>query len=123
MGGWSADPGTGRAERRRHPRVPIEPDAPDVRLRLRGTGESTLVNLSRGGALVETRSRLLPGSACAVHWSSRSGSHTLDGHIVRSDVFQLVPGKGPLFRTAIAFQHEMGEAWVATTRAGTYYPW
>jgi hypothetical protein len=98
------------------------PEAAGPRLRLRGAGDVTVVNLSQGGALVESTVRMLPGRACALHLNGTQDTRTLAGEIIRCELVHVEGGKLPLYRAAIAFSQEISDAWVATTRAGTGYP-
>lgn len=89
-------------DRRRHARVP--PDQSEWRhLRLRTGDVLTIVDISAGGALVETPRRLLPGVTLVVHMTSADRALTLDARVVRCWLCALDPGGCVRYRGALEF--------------------
>lgn len=65
--------------------------------------EIQIVNISRGGLLLETEARLRPDLNIMLKLVTTEGILKMDGTILRSSIFSL---KGvPKYRTAIAFRH------------------
>jgi hypothetical protein len=89
-------------ERRGAPRVCLETGRmPAARLR---TGDPLLVlNIGAGGALVESRTRLLPGALIDVQLSDAEGSRSVRARVVRCSVSVLDRDRGVHYRGAIAF--------------------
>lgn len=95
--GWT------RAERRAHVRraaargnlLPVG--------RFRSGHDFALVNLSDGGALLETRRRVLPGARVDIVFERDDGSVAAPGHVVRSAVAS-VGEEGVLYRAAVRFE-------------------
>src|SRR4051794_27047260 len=75
---------------------------PLARLRLRTGRELDVVDVSDGGALVETVTRLLPGTHVDVHVITRSGRVLVRSRIVRAYVC-LVNAGLLRYRGALAF--------------------
>jgi hypothetical protein len=108
-------------ERRRHPRVACSHDGQGMRVRLRGAGEARIVNLSVGGALVETTVRLLTGRTYAVQWHGPPPTRAHTAEVVRCELVGLEGGAHPLFRAAVVLKEVSTDRRVATTHAGTGY--
>lgn len=90
-------------ERRRHPRVtPFEWQG-GIRGRIRPGHDVLVIDLSEGGALVETSRRLTPGSTAEIQLDAPDGRHTTRGVVVRSYVCLLLADQ-LLFRTAVALE-------------------
>src|SRR5688572_8259551 len=87
--------------RREWPRVPADQLA-DTALRLANGSEVRLVDLSRGGARLETDRRMLPNSTIAVKLVTGGESFVITGVVVRSRVIRLSQG-GLGYDVAIAF--------------------
>ena len=65
--------------------------------------EAEIVNISRGGLLLETEARLRPDLKIMLKLVTTEGVLKMDGLILRSSIYSL---KGiPRYRTAIAFKH------------------
>ena len=73
-----------RASRRRH----VEEHG-IVAARVRPGRDVSLLDVSAGGALVETASRLLPGSAVELHLESRDRRVAIRGRVIRCAVSRL----------------------------------
>ena len=97
-------PMTGRpAERRRHVRRPA-PDLGWLRgARLRPGLEAVLVDISPGGALVETAARLRPGMKAALRLKTRDGDLEVPGRVVRAWVSAIRADRGVIYRGAVRF--------------------
>jgi hypothetical protein len=91
--------------RRRWPR--LKPDSiPGLKgVELNQGSEVDIVNISRGGLLLETEARLRPDLKIMLKVVTTDGVLRLDGTILRSSIFSL---KGaPRYRTAIAFKQPL----------------
>ena len=62
-----------------------------------------LVNLSAGGALVETPTRLRPGARTVLRLTGVAGSWTVSGSVLRSWVAVIGPEHGVVYRGALVF--------------------
>lgn len=87
-----------RVSRRRH----REQEHGIVRARVRPGHPVTLIDVSAGGALVETDHRLLPGTSVELQVESQNKSACLRGHVVRCAVARVRPASVS-YRGAIAF--------------------
>ena len=72
-------------------------------LRLRPGLDVALVNLSAGGALVETSTRLRPGARTLVRLTGVSGSWTVSSLVSRSWVAAIDAKQGLVYRGALVF--------------------
>lgn len=72
-------------------------------LRLRPGLDVVLVNLSAGGALVETPTRLRPGTRALLWVHAAAGSWTVSGLVARCWVAALEPERGVVYRGALVF--------------------
>ena len=72
-------------------------------LRLRPGLEASLVNLSAGGALVETETRLRPGARAVLRLIGVAESRMVPGSVSRSWVASIEPGHGVRYRGALVF--------------------
>ena len=72
-------------------------------LRLQPGLEVALVNLSTGGALVETPTRLRPGVRAVLRLTDAAGSWTVSGLVSRSWVSALAREHGVVYRGAVVF--------------------
>ena len=91
----------GDADRRASPRLP--PEAfPSLKGTFLSSGASVeFINISSGGALVESEERLAPNTKIRLKITSTEGTFMLQGRILRSTISQL---KGtPRYRCGIAF--------------------
>jgi len=94
---------TARHERRRQPRLtPFEWNG-GVRGRIRPGHDVLVIDLSEGGALVETSRRLTPGSTAELLLDAPDGRHSTRASVVRSSVCVLLADL-VLFRTALMLE-------------------
>lgn len=92
-----------RVERRRHVRR-LAADLGWLRaVRLRPRIEVVLMDLSAGGALVETATRLRPGMKTVLQLTTRNGELRAFGEVVRAWVSAIPPDRGVLYRGALRF--------------------
>ena len=96
-----------RAERRRHVRRPAADPAWLRGARLRPGLDAALLDLSPGGALVETATRLRPGMKTLLHLKLRAGELSVPGEVVRAWVSAIEPDRGVLYRGAVRFDRPM----------------
>jgi len=89
------------AERRASPRLPPEAFPSLNGAFLRSGASVELIDISSGGALVESEERLAPNTRISLKIATDKGTLTLHGRILRSIISQL---KGtPRYRSGIAF--------------------
>jgi hypothetical protein len=88
-------------ERRMHERLSAQELAWLKSARLRFGAELTLIDLSAGGALFETRAPLRPGSAAVLTLTGRGVDETASFHVLRCEVSSLE--QGLTYRGACAF--------------------
>ena len=104
MGGAMTSRG---AERRRHLRR-SGADLGWVRAARLGPGlDAVLTDLSRGGARLETATRLRPGMKTVLRLSTADGELRASGEVVRAWVSALPPGRGVLYEGALRFDRAM----------------
>ena len=99
------DPGGGDAERRKWPRVSAERLA-QVAARLSTGADVRLVDLSRGGARLETDRRMLPNSTIALKLLASDAQFVVTGRVVRSRVIRLAAG-GLGYDVAVSFNEPL----------------
>lgn len=88
-------------ERRGSKRVTASELGREVRLTIPGASQTTLVNISQTGALVETTRRLCPGKTTDVFVRFDGERRPLRVTIMRSTLHSLIPV--PIYRTALHF--------------------
>jgi len=98
-----------RVERRAAARRTPAPDEPLSCARLRTGGELTVVDISDAGALVESPTRLLPGTHVEVHVVTREGRTLVRSRVTRASV-HAITADTLRYRAALAF-----ERWVNST--------
>lgn len=76
-------------------------------LRLFPGREAALLNLSRGGALVETRERCAPGAWLQMKIVTERELLWIRAQVVRCEVVGLISGQGVTFRAALGFEHAL----------------
>ena len=101
----SATAAGGGENRRASPRRPASA-IPNLQARLVAGPDVRLIDVSRRGVLIETPSRLLPGSAVRVKFVVEDKTLVLRGGVVRSNV-RNVTDTGLLYRTAVAFDQDI----------------
>jgi hypothetical protein len=89
-------------ERRRWPRQTYAGGQLPPSARLRPGAEVTVVNLARGGALVESNMRLRWGTRCDFEWTSAEGVVSVAARVVRCFVARL-DASAVRYRTALSF--------------------
>ena len=99
---------TAVVERRRHPRLLAE-QSPWRQMRLRTGDPLVIVDIGGGGVLVESRRRLLPGTAVTVHLTGRDRAMSVEARILRCAVCALEPVGGVRYRGALEFCASGGE--------------
>jgi hypothetical protein len=88
-----------------------------VSARVRPGREASLLDVSAGGALVETTYRLLPGSPIELHVATNERRVSVRGGVLRSAVVG-VRATGICYRSAIGFDHLL--SWFVDADAGGY---
>jgi hypothetical protein len=96
----------GPGERRRFERVPVGDDR-RVRAIIRGGRDVRVVDLSRGGALIQAASRLLPGSQAELQLTVGEWRWSSPGTVSRCQVWLLPLDERVLYRAAVQFLHPM----------------
>jgi hypothetical protein len=66
--------------------------------------DAHLLNLSRGGALVETRERFSPGCWIQMKITTEGGLLWARAQVIRCEVTRLSPHRGATYRTALGFE-------------------
>jgi PilZ domain len=89
------------SNKRQHPRVPAEA-LPDLTAQLGTDSDVRLIDVSRGGALFECQTRLLPGSPVAMRLVTHQGAHVVRGRVLRSRMVRLENGRLG-YEAAVAF--------------------
>jgi hypothetical protein len=93
-------------ERRQFERVPVGDDR-RVRALIRAGRDVRLVDLSRGGALIQAASRLLPGSQVELQLTAGEWRWSSPGAVSRCRVWLLPLDERVLYRAALQFLHPM----------------
>jgi hypothetical protein len=94
-------------------------------LRVRPGCEASLLDLSCGGLLLETESRLSPGSAVDVLLKTFAATHVVRARVARCQVASIHPLQGLRFRAAVVFErplrdaHSWQEPWADATQLPT----
>ncbi len=96
-------------ERRRSDRIESAESTWD-RVRLRTGHEISLVNVSGGGALVETSARLLPGTAIVLHVLTDHQTVAVRARVTRCYVCAIDKTAGVRYRGALAFSENAHSA-------------
>jgi hypothetical protein len=94
------------AERRRSQRRSLLDEHGITAVRIRPGCEAALVDVSAGGALVETTHRLMPGTSIDVQLHVRSRRVLVRGRVLRSEISKLGPS-GPTYRGALNFDRTL----------------
>ena len=88
-------------DRRKHVRVAGNHVMPLHRLRLRTGHQVRILDLSRGGASVETEARLAPGSPLQVVVTWGKSSHPAESTVVYARVIRIHPTLGTRYRIGL----------------------
>jgi hypothetical protein len=102
--------GDGGLDRRHFARLPVADRRSTVRARVRPGREVRLIDLSRGGALVQATSRLLPGSQVELQVDVGPWHWRTTGLVTRSQVWALRVDDHVRYRAAVQFAHPMDGA-------------
>jgi len=106
-----------RPDRRRARRHRALHDHGIVSARVRPGREASLLDVSAGGALVETTYRLLPGSRIELHVATGERRTSVRGGVLRSAVVSVFAA-GMCYRSAIAFDRLL--SWFVDGDPGGY---
>jgi hypothetical protein len=79
---------------------------PNLKARLLAGPDVRLVDISRRGILLETDSRLMPGSPIRIKFVTDDANVVMKGCVIRSSV-AVVTGEGIVYRTAISFDEDI----------------
>ena len=112
-----AQPCDERPDRRRARRRRTIHDHGIVSARVRPGREASLLDVSAGGALVETTYRLLPGSPIELHVATNERRASVRGGVLRCAVVG-VRAAGMCYRSAIGFDRLL--SWFVDGEAGGY---
>jgi hypothetical protein len=93
-------------EKRSSPRLPPSTISNLKSVRLVAGPEVTLINISRGGALIETEAHLVPHSSVAIRLVAADAVLLLHGKVLRSRASSF-QGSTLLYQSAIAFDEEL----------------
>ena len=104
-------------ERRRTPRHRNVEHHGIVSARVRPGHDAAVIDVSAGGALVETIHRLLPGTAVEIHLETPHQRTTVRGRVLRCTVSRL-RSSSVCYRGAIGFDHHL--AWFLNDERGGY---
>jgi hypothetical protein len=77
-----------------------------VSTRVRPGNHARLIDVSAGGALIETSHRLLPGASVELHMESKTGRTTVRGRVLRCSVVRVRP-TFVCYRGAIGFDRHL----------------
>jgi hypothetical protein len=81
-----------------------------------------VIDVSPGGALVETGHPLRPGSDVDVHFECDHRRGRFTAHVVRCDVFSISSSSGTTYRAALAFREVCDWVCEAATRDESNVP-
>lgn len=98
----------GRPERRQARRTARVEDHDIVAVRIRPGYDATIVDASRGGALIETIHRLMPGRSVELLMDTSKNTEAVRGRVLRSAVASVRPSSIS-YRAAIGFDRAL--AW------------
>ena len=94
------------AERRTSPRLEPTALASEISVSLHSCPEVTLVNISRGGALLRTGKMLRPNSKICLRISIAGMLSKVEGRVLRSQISSLIGGMQ--YNSAISFDEDLG---------------
>lgn len=110
---------SGRVERRRHVRRPVADLGWSRAARLRPGLEAAVMDLSLGGARVETGTRLRPGMKAVLQLTTTDGESRVSGEVVRAWVSAIHADRGVLYGGALRFDRAMARPDGVDARQGT----
>lgn len=94
------------ADRRRIPRCCLAEEHGIVLARVRPGHRAVIVDVSAGGALIETGHRVLPGAVVELHVQRQASATSVRGRVLRCSIV-CVRSSGVRYRAAIAFESEL----------------
>ena len=107
IGPRTCKPGWVRAnDRRRAPRRPNGELGSPLAVKLPADAQVSLINISRGGVLLESTSKVMPGSPLDLQLLGAGGDWSVPARTIRSEVAQ-VDARGVKYRIAAAFEREL----------------
>lgn len=101
-----------RADRRTGERYPVTACDWLAAVRLRFGDDMTVINVSRGGLLVETGARLLPNARIDLQATVLGDMRLMPGRVLRSQVCAILES-GIRYRAALAFGPQLDASWDA----------
>lgn len=81
-----------------------------------------LVDVSAGGALVQSSKPLRPGTRAHLQIVTAAHSFAISAHVLRCAVWSLDAMEGVLYRGAMKFDQRWEALWAATTPPGSLVP-
>jgi hypothetical protein len=95
----------GIKDRRKTPRFDAS-NIPNLRIIIQGdTHEAKVINISRGGALIECSEHMSPGSSISLHLLVAKTAYNIEGRITRSGLSS-TNNQVPQYQSAIAFDKD-----------------
>lgn len=91
-------------------------DYPAGKIALRPGGACRVVDASPSGAQIEAPFRMLPNSACVIHWMGSNGTRRAAGRIRWAALVRVSAESAPIYRGGLEFLDGRIAGWVATTR-------
>jgi len=91
-------------------------DHPVRIVRLHPGGPCLVVDASPAGVQIETGYRMLPNSACVVHWSGSFGTRRAAARVRWAALVGVDAESAPVFRSGLEFLDGRTSGWVATTQ-------
>ena len=98
------------------------PDQQAARATLRPGCVVALVDVSRGGALVEGPRPMRPGSRVHLQVTTSAKTFGIDAQVLRCVVWILDPIDGVRYRGALRFEHRIDWTWGDASRGGYRVP-
>ena len=98
------------------------PDPNAARATLRPGCVVSLVDVSRGGALVEGPRPLRPGARVHLQVTTAARTFSIEAQVLRCAVWILDPVDGVRYRGALRFEHRIEWTWAEASRAGYHVP-
>jgi PilZ domain len=111
--------------RRVDPRYPADAVRGITGTRLSPGDTVTLVNISASGALVEGKTRFVPGTQVTLHFEGTFTPNQVKGRVVRCQVSAIGGGGSLLYHSALSFQTRLelhGEALSSASSSGGAAP-
>jgi hypothetical protein len=103
-------------ERRAFARVQLTGPSSALALDPRSDNRARLVDVSCGGALVESHARVMPGASVELLVLAHERPVVLRGAVARCQVAELHPRLGPCYRAGVLFEHPLDPDEVAVLR-------